>query len=92
MDADQRVALLGFDAEEARELFRKDVVRPDVERIQTGRRAVVVGQLAEAAVGDQAQFVVVVEDRAAMAGQAKFLNNRSPGKILLRARSLIAWP
>jgi hypothetical protein len=40
----------------------------------------------------QAQLVVVVEDARPCRVAPKFLNSRSPGKMLLRARSLIAWP
>ena len=65
-----------FDAEKARELLREHVVRTDVVGIQARRRLVAVRQFAEPAIGDQAQLVVVVEDRAAVPGQAEILEQQ----------------
>ena len=70
-------------AEELRELLGEDVVLVDVVPGAGVQLLVLVArrrQRAEAAFGDEAELVVVVEDRAARA------------EMLLRARSLIAWP
>jgi len=40
----------------------------------------------------QAKLVVVVEDHAAVAGHAEILQQQSPGKMFVTARSRIAWP
>ena len=74
-------------AEEADELLGEDVVLADVEPGLAAHLVLVVARprdVAEVAVGDEAQLVVVVEDRRARARVTpKFLSSRSPGKMLV---------
>ena len=75
MSLEERRPAVAAEPHEGQELLGKDVVLPDVEPRFASVPAVLVArrELAEAAVGDEAELVVVVEDDAPVPGQPEVL-------------------
>ena len=72
----ERFLGMRFETEEIDELFGEDVVRPDIEPGALTHLIDVVPRfrhVAEVAVGDEAQLIIVVEDNAPVTRDAEIL-------------------